>query len=68
VVAALFERHELGVLPLVAKPLGRPRDLQKTLRRRGLTLTTTADEASTGPASLMLLDPDGNPILPAPKK
>ncbi len=39
------------------------RDLQKTLKSRGLALTSEADETTTGPASLMLLDPDGNPIL-----
>lgn len=39
------------------------RDIQRTLRSRGLTLLVEADESSTGPASLMLLDPDGNPIL-----
>ena len=49
------------------------RDIQKTLKGRGLVLKTEADESSTGPASLMLLDPDGNPILldqyvPKPQK
>lgn len=39
------------------------RDIQRTLKDRGLTLTSAADESSTGPASLSLLDPDGNPIL-----
>jgi catechol 2,3-dioxygenase-like lactoylglutathione lyase family enzyme len=39
------------------------RDIQKSLKRQGLTLLTQADESSTGPASLVLLDPDGNPIL-----
>ena len=39
------------------------RDIQRALENRGLTLTTSADEASTGPASLSLLDPDGNPVL-----
>ncbi len=48
------------------------REIQRTLKTRGLVLATSADEASTGPSSLMLLDPDGNPILidqhvPAPK-
>jgi catechol 2,3-dioxygenase-like lactoylglutathione lyase family enzyme len=48
------------------------REIQRTLKSRGLVLAASADEASTGPASLMLLDPDGNPILldqhvPAPK-
>jgi catechol 2,3-dioxygenase-like lactoylglutathione lyase family enzyme len=49
------------------------REIQKTLKSRGFTLTTSADEASTGPASLTLTDPDENLILldqhvPAPKK
>ena len=39
------------------------RDIQRTLKSRGLALEVAADEASTGPGSLMLLDPDGNPIL-----
>lgn len=39
------------------------RDIQAALLARGLTPTLAADEASTGPASLMLIDPDGNPIL-----
>jgi len=39
------------------------RDIQKQLKNRGLALTSEADETTTGPASLMLLDPDGNPIL-----
>jgi hypothetical protein len=39
------------------------RELQRTLQARGLTLSSVADESSTGPASLMLVDPDGNPIL-----
>jgi catechol 2,3-dioxygenase-like lactoylglutathione lyase family enzyme len=49
------------------------RDIQRTLKNRGLTLTSAADESSTGPASLSLLDPDGNPVLidqhvPSPRK
>jgi catechol 2,3-dioxygenase-like lactoylglutathione lyase family enzyme len=39
------------------------RDIQKTLKGHGLALATEADETTTGPASLMLLDPDGNPVL-----
>jgi catechol 2,3-dioxygenase-like lactoylglutathione lyase family enzyme len=39
------------------------REIQKTLKSRGLTLTTEADESSRGPASLTLSDPDGNMIL-----
>ena len=39
------------------------RDIQRALTGQGLALTTKADESTTGPASLMLLDPDGNQIL-----
>ena len=39
------------------------RDLQKKLKEQGIPLMTEADEATEGPASFMLLDPDGNPIL-----
>jgi catechol 2,3-dioxygenase-like lactoylglutathione lyase family enzyme len=39
------------------------REIQRTLLSRGLTPTISADESTTGPASLMLLDPDGNPVL-----
>jgi catechol 2,3-dioxygenase-like lactoylglutathione lyase family enzyme len=49
------------------------RDIQMKLKKEGLTLTSEADESSTGPAYFTLNDPDGNPILvdqgvPAPKK
>jgi len=39
------------------------RDLQSKLASQGLEFTVKADEASSGPASFMLTDPDGNPIL-----
>ena len=39
------------------------RDIQRQLKSRGLTLATAADEATSGPASLTVLDPDGNQIL-----
>jgi hypothetical protein len=39
------------------------RDIQKTLKGRGVTPVMAADESSSGPASLMLVDPDGNPVL-----
>ena len=38
------------------------RDLQKTLKARGLTPSPAADESTTGPAYFMLIDPDGNPF------
>ena len=39
------------------------REIQRQLAKRGLLPATAADESTTGPASLMLIDPDGNPIL-----
>ena len=39
------------------------RELQKTLKEKGLELISEADEDSSGPASFTLIDPDGNPIL-----
>jgi lactoylglutathione lyase len=39
------------------------REIQRTLKERGLELQLSADESTTGPASLILADPDGNPIL-----
>ncbi|MDG1117119.1 MAG: VOC family protein [Flavimaricola sp.] len=39
------------------------RDLQKAIMDQGLTLDTSADPDTTGPAHIMITDPDGNPIL-----
>ena len=39
------------------------RDLQRKLKAQGVQLTTEADQTSTGPASFMAIDPDGNRIL-----
>ena len=39
------------------------RGLQRTLRAQGMEFQQQADENSTGPASFVVVDPDGNPIL-----
>ncbi len=39
------------------------RDLQRELKARGVKFESEADESTTGPASFIVLDPDGNPIL-----
>jgi len=39
------------------------RDIQKELKSKGFTMITEADETTTGPASFVIVDPDGNPIL-----
>lgn len=49
------------------------RDIQRALKDKGITLTTTADDATDGPAYITFEDPDGNQFLidqhvPRPKK
>ena len=49
------------------------RELQSTLKERGVKLDVEADAKTTGPAHFVLTDPDGNPILvdqhvPKPKR
>jgi lactoylglutathione lyase len=39
------------------------RELQRRLKAQGVPLATEADESTTGPASFVAIDPDGNPIL-----
>ena len=39
------------------------RDLQRQLKAQGVQLQQQADESTTGPASFVAVDPDGNPIL-----
>ena len=39
------------------------RELQRRLRAQGIEPATAADEATTGPASFVVVDPDGNPVL-----
>jgi catechol 2,3-dioxygenase-like lactoylglutathione lyase family enzyme len=39
------------------------RELQRQLKAQGIEFMSEADENSTGPASFMVMDPDGNPIL-----
>lgn len=39
------------------------RELQRQLKQRSVALESEADETTTGPASFVAVDPDGNPIL-----
>ncbi len=65
----MFERNMLTFNPgwdQSAQPVG-PftdiRELQKHLKAQGIAFDTEADEDGTGPASFVIIDPDGNPIL-----
>ncbi len=65
----MFDRNILTFNPgwdETAKPVGAfvdVREHQRRLTSSGVELAQRADENSSGPASLMLTDPDGNPIL-----
>ncbi|MEQ9111493.1 MAG: VOC family protein [Rhodospirillaceae bacterium] len=65
----MFEKNMLTFNPgwdENAQPVERytdVRDLQKKLKAAGLALQTEADETTSGPASFVVHDPDGNPIL-----
>lgn len=39
------------------------REIQKSLKAKGIALASEAEESGSGPASFMLTDPDGNKIL-----
>ena len=65
----MFERNTLTFNPgwnQAAEPVDGfldVREIQRHLRARGVPLAVEADESTTGPASLMAFDPDGNPVL-----
>lgn len=45
------------------EPFDDIRTIQQELKHKGIALAAEADEHTTGPASLMITDPDGNVIL-----
>jgi catechol 2,3-dioxygenase-like lactoylglutathione lyase family enzyme len=65
----MFERNTLTFNPgwdSTASPLADftdVRELQRELRDRGVEILIEADESTSGPASFVIADPDGNPIL-----
>jgi catechol 2,3-dioxygenase-like lactoylglutathione lyase family enzyme len=65
----MFEKNILTFNPgwdSDARPLGSftdIRELQRRLKASGVDMISEADESSTGPASFMIADPDGNTIL-----
>lgn len=65
----MFERNLLTFNPgwdQNAQPLGEftdIRQIQRHLKAQGIAFQQEADEGTTGPASFIAVDPDGNPIL-----
>lgn len=65
----MFDRNILTFTPgwSAEGPTGAPftdvRDLQRAIRERGVEIVDPVDDAGDGPASVTVIDPDGNPIL-----
>lgn len=65
----MFEKNSLTFNPgwdSNAQPLDTftdVREIQRRLKEQGVKLVSEADEESSGPASFIAVDPDGNPIL-----
>lgn len=65
----MFDRNILTFNPgwdADAAPVGSfidVRELQRRIKAAGITPVTEADETTSGPASFVVVDPDGNPIL-----
>ncbi len=66
----MFDRNTLTFNPgwnSQAKPVDHAfedvRAVQKRLKASGVTFALETDESKTGPGAVMLLDPDGNPVL-----
>ena len=65
----MFERNILTFNPgwdanaQPVDPFTDVRELQRQLRDAGVAFEQEADESTTGPASFIVVDPDGNPIL-----
>jgi lactoylglutathione lyase len=65
----MFERNILTFNPgwdAAAQPLDDytdVRELQQRLAAEGVEFESKADESTSGPASFIVVDPDGNPIL-----
>ena len=65
----MFEKNMLTFNPgwnQDAKPLDSftdVRELQRELKAQGTPFISEADEGTTGPASFIVVDPDGNPVL-----
>jgi catechol 2,3-dioxygenase-like lactoylglutathione lyase family enzyme len=65
----MFERNTLTFNPgwdsaaQKLEPFTNVRELQSQLKAQGVEIVSAVDESTSGPASFMMMDPDGNPIL-----
>ena len=65
----LFEKNVLTFNPGLAQDMSRfaeftdVRDIRASLMAGGIEMESDTDPSATGPASIIIKDPDGNPIL-----
>ena len=65
----LFEKNILTFNPGLAQDMSRiaeitdVRDIRASLLAGGIEMESDTDPSATGPASIIIKDPDGNPIL-----
>lgn len=65
----MFEKNMLTFNPgwdsdaQEVNPFTDVREIQKSLKNEGIEFGSEADETTPGPASFVITDPDGNPIL-----
>ena len=65
----MFEKNMLTFNPgwdqnaAAADPFTDVRELQRELKAKGMEFLAEAEEGTAGPASFVVLDPDGNPVL-----
>ena len=65
----MFEKNMLTFNPgwdesaTALKDFDDVRKIQQHLKKEGIQLETEADETTSGPASFVVIDPDGNPVL-----
>ncbi len=65
----MFENNILTFNPgwdenaVKTEPFHDVREIQKSLKSKGVKIENEADESTSGPASFIITDPDGNAIL-----
>jgi len=65
----MFEKNIMTFNPgwdenaMPVTPFTDTREIQRSLKSKGITIEKEVDETTSGPASLTLTDPDGNTIL-----
>lgn len=65
----MFEKNSLTFIPgwnqdaQAIAPLTDVREIQRELKDFGVSFVADADPETTGPATFVVIDPDGNPVI-----